>query len=481
MRNPWALTAWIVLLSATILSLAQWPAYPYFLDSAYHLAVIRGFQEAGGPVLHSFWMAAPEGQPFLYPPLFHLILLPLSLLGCPPMTLARLWSFVCFPALLLAAWLVLSRIFTARLACLTLIALAAPFSFFLAAVNYPPATLVLILLFGIMLALARGKWPIGGLLLGLAFWTHASFPWLIALSLILFGWIEPSFRKSAWKIAALGILAGLPWTFHMLRHLPELQFHVRGEERFLETSPFWLILGLIGLKIAWSRRGLHRFPAALAIGFLPMLIGWKFRYFSSQGLFTWLLLSGVALDELVHPAGRIRPRWALGPLLAGLLLGSPGMHWSPVNHALAARGLHWAWADTTLATLAGRPQRIPRATAQSIFREKFMGELVDLVKKQTQPEELIHCNYDYMGLMLYARTGRALTNQRRAEPISPARLVVWIKQPGGGPDPELKEILSRHTLIPVGETEIALLYRNPNADGKKRMGPPRGVLKGGNR
>ena len=87
----WNLTAGLIILSVAILSAAQWPAYPYFLDSYYHLTVIEGMRQAGGPVLHAFWESAPEGRPHLYPPLFHLLWLP-AIRHLPPLFLARFWS-----------------------------------------------------------------------------------------------------------------------------------------------------------------------------------------------------------------------------------------------------------------------------------------------------------------------------------------------------------------------------------------------------
>ncbi len=392
-------------------------------------------------------------------------------MNVPPMFMARLWSFAAFPLLLLVTWIVFSKLFTVQAACLTLIALATPFSFFLAAVNYLPATLVLSAGLGLMLAVAKHRWLAGGLLLALSFWTHASFPWLISLSLILFGWFEPPFRKTAWSIVGLGILGGSPWILHIFRHLAEVQFHPRGEERFFETSPLLLILGVIGLKQAWSRGGLYRFLVALAIGFLPMIAGYRFRYFSSQGLFTWLLLSAVALDWGVE---KIRRLWLVGLLLGGLLLGAPGMHWSTSEHALGHRGFHWAWADTTLSILSGRPQVIPRATAQPIFGERFLDELEEAVRIRTQPTELITSNYDYVALMLSALTGRAATNLRKQDPVAPAHLVIWVKEPSGQPSENLKEIVSQHSLRQVADTELALLYQNPRGDGRKQI--PRAVV-----
>ena len=168
---------------------------------------------------------------------------------------------------------------------------------------------------------------------------------------------------------------------------------------------------------------------------------------------------------------KIRRPWAVGLLLAGLLLGTPGINWSSSEHPLGHRGLHWAWADTTLAMLAGRQTVIPRATAQPVFREQFLNELVETVQETTHPDELITSNYDYIALMLSARTGRAVTNLRREDQIAPARLAVCIKDPAGQPSGNLQEAISRHSLSLVRETEIALVYQNPKAEGQKKIRP----------
>src|SRR3989338_10814800 len=82
-----------------------WDTYPRFLDSYYHLAVIQGFRQHGGVALHAFWESAPAGRPHLYPPLFHLLWWPVAALVREPITVARCWSVVGGPSLLLVmAW-----------------------------------------------------------------------------------------------------------------------------------------------------------------------------------------------------------------------------------------------------------------------------------------------------------------------------------------------------------------------------------------
>lgn len=469
MRDPWALGALGILLAAAILSAAQWPTYPYFLDSYYHLAAMQGFRDAGGLVLHAFWEQAPEGRPHLYPPLFHLLSLPALQAGLHPITLARVWSWASFPLLLLVAWVALRPVLTSRGLCLVLAALAAPYSFFLGCVNYLPATLALAAGLGLALALHKRRWLAGGLLLGLGFWLHAGIPWLLTLATLLFAWFDPSRRKTALAAAALGLAVGAPWLIHMARHLPLLHPQPRGEERFFETPLLLLALALAGLKICWDRGGTHRFFVALALGFLPMLAGYRFRFLATQGLFPFLLTAGIALDAAVERAGR---GWLRALVPVSILMGSFTLQ--------GAQGERWRWipADSAFSTLSGLQTLAPRPTAEPLYNDTLLPELAAAVREKTAQDDLIFCNVPYLGGMLSVLTGRATTNQMLREmaerpideQIRPARAVVWLKDPSGtGATPGLARAVERHGLRYAGESEIAYLYVNPSAEGRRRV------------
>ncbi len=458
----WRPIAWLLIVAATILSASQWPAFPYFLDSYYHLSVIQGFREAAGVVLHSFWEAAPEGQPHLYPPLFHLLFLPASLAHLPPLVIARFWSWAAFPGLLLVAWTVLKSIFTERIACLSLILLATPFSFFLAAVNYLPATLSLMAILGLMLAVQKGKSLAGGLLLSLIFWLHAGLPWLVVLSLTLFGLLEPERRKTTGIILAIGIVGALPWLIHLSRHVALLKFHARGEDLLLESPILLVALGLLGLRTAWRE---NRFLFSLAVGFLPMGLLYPFRFFSAQGLFPWLLLAGLTLENGMKRSSK------KGWVAAGLFLFSA---LSPTLRA-TPEGIRWVWADTTFLQLSGLSTGVPRVTQQPLFHESLMRDLVKTIVAHSEPDDLIGCNLPYIGGMLSVLTGRATTtemlgemnNHPRDGPIEPAKVIVWLKNPSERSN--LPEGLKHYGLEPIAETELAWILKNPQAMGRRRV------------
>ena len=465
-NGRWICTGWLILLAVAVLSAAHWPIYPYFLDSYYHLSVIEGFRNAGGPVLQAVWEAAPQGRPHLYPPLFHLLFLPLREAGLPLMTLARFWTWLSFPALLLAVWLTLRQVGSPRLAALTLIALVTPYSFFLGSINYVPATLTLIFAMGILAALKRQRWVAGGLLLALVFWTHAGLSWLLALSLVLFGLFSRSHRKTAWLCVAVGLAGAAPWLLHLAQHSSNFRFAPRGEEHFLEFSLLPLVLALIGGIVAWRKGGIYRFWVALALGFLPMLAGYRFRFFAAQGLFPILLLTGIALEEA---AARFLNGWHLAAALAGLAFLAPTWHTSPTAQQLV-------WADTTPIVLSGAAKPAFRGTGNPLYQSRLITPLVQAVQAHTNRDELVFCNLPYMGILLGVLSDRAssspllreMGDTPQADQIRPARVIVWLKDPSGSPSREMEEAVLQFHLRPLGETELAYLFFNPYADGKRQ-------------
>lgn len=402
----------------------------------------------------------------MYPPLFHVLFFPAARAGVPPLQLARFWTWASFPFLLASAWWALSRIASKRLACLALIALSGPYSFFLGTINYLPATLALVSALGTMLAVFRRRPVAAGLCLAAAFWTHAGLPWLLALSLLLFGLIEPGYRKTCWAALGIALVTASPWLIHMGRHLSLLEIQPRGEDRMLEAPLPWLLLGLWGFWIAWRRKGMFRFIAVMAAAFIPMaLAGYRFRFLATQGLFPWLLLAAVALDRA---ADRFRRPWVFPLLLAALAFLSPSLHLSPGRAGLA-------WGDTTLSALSGLGSVHPRGTGLPLYNAKFMGEIERLIRDHTQPDELICSNVNYLAGMMTALTGRAATNQMLREMadrplrerVRPARLVIWIKSLSGQRSPEMEGLIAEYRLEPLAETEIAYLFLNPAPAGRR--------------
>ena len=98
--SRWDVYTWLMVFVALIFQISRLPALPIFMDCYYHLAVMRGFQEAGGWVGHAFWEYVPSGRPHLYPPFFHILEMGVSALGIGPIDVARFFQFLIYPLFL---------------------------------------------------------------------------------------------------------------------------------------------------------------------------------------------------------------------------------------------------------------------------------------------------------------------------------------------------------------------------------------------
>jgi hypothetical protein len=356
---------------------------------------------------------------------------------------------------------------------LTVLALSIPYPFYLGCINHPPASLALVVILGLAFAIFRKRLLAAGLLMGAAFWLHAGLPWLVGLGLVLFGWMEPTFRRSAWGALCIGLLAAAPWLLHLAQHASLLKLQPRGEERFLEIPIALLVLGGMGWIVAVRHKGMDRFWAALAVGFLPMGLAYRFRFFATQGLFPWLILSGMALDGLARKLPR--PVFVLGVTM--LVFLAPTLERS-------SSGWHLEWGDSTPLRLASGRVNEGRARALSLFSPKLMDPIAKEVQAHTRPDELIYSNLPYFAGMIRVATGRSITNRMLREmpdrpleeEIRPARLIVWVKDPDRVKDDipplSLQALALQYHLRPLARTELAYIYFNPRGDGLRRVGPP---------
>ena len=130
----------------TVLLIMRWQSLPVFLDSYYHSSCMTGFKDAGGIVLHDFWEYAPTGRPHLYPPLFHVILLGLSALGVPVLTIMRLACVVIYPLVLFTISWVVTKLYNDRSAFFTVLAASLPYTFFLNTITAIPSSISMIIL-----------------------------------------------------------------------------------------------------------------------------------------------------------------------------------------------------------------------------------------------------------------------------------------------------------------------------------------------
>lgn len=463
------LTAGIIGLVALGLRLG-WETYPRFLDSYYHLAVIQGFQQAGGVCLHAFWEAAPAGRAHLYPPLFHLLWWPVAALTQDPMTVARLWSVLGGPLLLLAmAWAV-RRIAGARVAALTMLTALLSSQFLFSTLIHPTATLALIEIVGLWVLLERRKTMAAGVLVGLLGWTHLGLPWVALPALGLLGAMDRT-RRHAWTAAGVGLLVMAPWWWHVARHAAALRAIQQPEGRSLEFAPILLGFGIAGAVMAWRRAPAYRFWLALLAAALPWAVRYPYRFVSGQGLLPIVLLAGLALEETWR-------RLATAPGRATIFAGVLGVA------LLAGAIVTWptgkvGWRETGLTVaLTGIP--LDRGHLESLYDARQFQPLVTAITREAQPDDLLFCNYPHMGGLFSVLTGLSTTTsmfaeagrRSKAEALADARWVLWFKIPAHVDphnDAMARRLAGERGWRVVTETSIAWVYEQPGVTARRRL------------
>ena len=255
------------------------------------------------------------------------------------------------------------------------------------------------------------------------------------------------------------------------------------ENQYLELPILLYLLALVG-----GTRVL-KFPLptaacvllSLVASLLPMLLQYRFRFFSGQGLLGISLLAGTALDTLdrwMDQAWQVRVtrcRWLIPTgLTACLLLVNPVMF-------IQGQGTRLAFGETSFSNL-GFKGRNSRSNATSFYYPTLIDPVVRVICVQSREEELIGCPLPYTCGLLAALSGRAMSTGMFAEVegqqqtpldrLRNAHLIIWLK---GRPDPgmpSLSALKETWKLTVVGETEIAYVLRNPQANRGRQIAPP---------
>jgi len=477
--------AWLALGAFAALWLARWPTFPLVLDPYYHLFVGRQMAAAGGPIAYEWWQYAPVGRPHLYPPVLHLVLAALLTASCPPLATIRLVSAVLPPLLLLSLWAAVRRLLSPTTALAALLAALTPFAFHLHSAITLAATLGLIELLWLLVAVERGQPLTAAMLLGLLWYTHLGLPWIAVLALGIGGLLHPPVRATLQR-SAWGLLLGVPWLAHLWVHRALLVAFPRYENETVELSLFVYAVALLGLWRSWRARGAASWPLACWAAFGLLAFQHQYRWLSGEGMLSVCILAGVGLEAAgrwVAAAAWLTPRWRATPegtrhtlavAAAGFLL------WLSPTLQHTGRQWVWRWPDAAVWHLLNSPSVAAKPTETSFYVPQI-ERLVQAVVRQTQPREILWSNAPYVLGLVAALANRpmssAMLNEVQApvrfDPIRAAHLIVWFRL-AQAPGFATEEQLRAYRLRRVGEDDVAVLYR------QEESGPlaqaPRAVL-----
>lgn len=462
-KRSWDLAAGLVTLWVSLLILAHWPILPWFLDYFYHMAVVAGFLQSGGLVLHEWWEFAPAGRVHLYPPLWHLITLPAAQLGIPLLILSRLWCVLFFPLIACLVWRIVRELFDDRSAAWCIFLLATPLSLTAAILNYPAASLATVFSLLAWWALERRRLIAASIAVGFLGLTHTGLFCLFVLTLLFYAALRKDLRNEIGVSLGVGFLIASPWLIHQGLHVSALHVAARRETILVELAPILLILAAWGARCTWRNANVSRFCVAWWLGTLPMVVFYRFRLLAGHGLLPVVLLAGLGAADL----------WKRGTACRVGLMASLCL-W-PVWHQ-GLDGAAWKWADTSIVTLASAREGSKRITTEPLYIERFWEPIGLALQSQTTPDELFACNTHYGAGLLTVLSGRSTTTGMLGEitppkqdPIANARLLVWLKESAQGrPSRQMEKVALQYHLQPLGETDISYLYFNNRPQGRRQ-------------
>ncbi len=448
---------------------------PNFMDIYYHLCVAEGFAGSGGFSAHDFWSYAPLGRPHLYPPLFHFLILGFLKLGLPPLFIARFLDLVNFPLFLAVIWIFMRQLFNRRLAFFSVLISSSLYSFYLASSNFLPATFAFI--FGLLslLALKKDKIISASICLSLCFYAHAQIPWFFILTCILYGLLDRADLTRCLKTASLGVLFSLPMLIYLLANLKAYHPGFAHENFILELN-LYILLAALGLKKVFKERGVYYLLLSLAISVFAFAFTYPYRYISGQGLLGWIFLSAVGLEQLYEsvPSG-LKQKNAQGmfsvALIVLFLLVSPALIFK------GGKKVKLSIFDSTYINLVSLQKNAERPNDYSLSSSRFIDELVKIIRKDSQSQDIIFTNLDFAGTMLSSLAQRADARGMlrevmlgvKSDPILESRLIVWFKDYRSEPDKNLSAAVARYNLEKIAETDIAYIYRNNYARAKEQI------------
>lgn len=203
--NRYDLLALGIILVSTLLSLKRLNIFPVFVDIFYHMSTARGFDIAGGVVLHDFWEFAPLGRTHLYPPLLHVIMT-FMYEFLPMVAVGKIVSFIMFPLVQLSVFFYAREIFDRKTAFYVVLLITIPFNFYRSQALTNATSLVLVLTPLIFWAVEKNKLLSSVILMTLALYTHISMPHIVGAALLIYAVINKDKRKMILKTLSFSYL-----------------------------------------------------------------------------------------------------------------------------------------------------------------------------------------------------------------------------------------------------------------------------------
>ncbi|RKY34081.1 MAG: hypothetical protein DRP68_00110 [Candidatus Omnitrophota bacterium] len=441
-----------------ILSLIRFNYLPQYIDAWWHLSCANGYIESGGWVGWSWWDYAPWGRPQVYPPFYHFLLVFLKKAGLSSLNAVRVTEIVILPFFFLVMWYVLRKIISPFFSFINLLTLSSFFSFYSSISCNVPASLGLIFGFFCWYFLKKKRWVSCALFLILCFYTHTGVFWIFFISLLFLLGLA-SYRSELIRIISGVVLGILPLLIHQLKYASYLRFSFTKEIYFLHFSIFLIGIGLFSLFINVRKD----FGTLLFLGYLVgsiiVFVKYPFRFFSAQGAIGLALFCSLVCERFLNLIkGNLTKRIFIFTLAFFLFFSH-----ATVDLEEGKPQINF-FNSTYYNFLTGKPYAL--LEARFLFWPQYYYPIVDVIKKNTGPFQIISSNLKITAQIFSSLTQRPTSNSLLWEVKTNlpseviykfAKVIIWIKPPSK----KLNFLKNRYKWKNIYENDIAYVFKNP--------------------
>jgi hypothetical protein len=438
---------------------------PQFMDIYYHLQTAWGFLQSGGYCGWDFWQYAPVGRVHIYPPLFHLILALFMKLGLSPDLLAKLCEGIIPWVFLIVTWDFVRQNFSERLGFFVVFSFFLSFSFYLSLLNHAPATLAFI--FGILSLgrLLRGQLMRSAILLALSFYTHIGVSIYFYLVFFIYGLVEINRRRPIGKVILITVILASPILLKELaafKYVSILGFQL-NEKYLIQIKVLEYILAVFGLYLAFkSREKYGLFLSFLLASFI--FIPYPYRFFSAEGYFAVVFLSALTWDYLCQVLKR---KYLLVFACILVLLFSPTLIRD--SSSVGSRNFRLQTFDSALLGII-------LARGQEIWYPQEYISAAEIVKKNSQPKDIVYSTMSITGPIISSFAGRACANgllpeikpEREVNPFLTAKIIIFTAIDD---QTLISSAVTKFHLVKLGENKLFRIYSNPSCRAQVQVRP----------
>ncbi len=481
----WDIFSLFLLVFVFILQIIKLPSYPLFLDAYYHLSVMLGFDQSGGYTTHAFWEAAPFGRAHLYPPLLHIVMLLFYKLGLSKLAILKAMDFVLYPAGLFIIWFIFRKIISKSFAFFALLTAASSYTFYLSFVNTHAASLALLICLGTFYHIYQRKIPSSVMLFGLSFYAHLGISGLFMIVFVIYGLLNRDSLKYCLFTVLGGVVIALPMLIYFYNFRGYFQFYALAENYQIVINLLIYLAAFLGLGIFLRKKKSYSFFLALSLGMLPMVFNYRFRYFCFQGLLAYVLLCSVFLNEAcLRIKGRIGKDIFIFGAIILLFFVSPVLNIGGNTIKADIFGSNLAGQFKTFNILKGEQANrlIDKINLRNItvYDYRLFNEIVEIIKDNSDKDDIIYSDFNYAGGGLGAFSGRAISHTmfreikpfKDSDPVACAKIIILFKEQDGFLGFKSIKLINRYKLEHIADTDLVSIYLNPSAEGKRNIAPP---------